>query len=57
MSKIKSINSDMDEFHNLNNSLYESLMDDEDKDTIKICNTLIRKYRDIKASIQSNKIK
>lgn len=56
MSKVQSINSDMDEIHNLNNDLYEHLMDDEDKKTIRICNKLIAKYRDIKISINSHKI-
>lgn len=46
----------MDEIHNLNNDLYEHLVDDEDRLTVRICNKLIAKYRDIKAAINSNKI-
>lgn len=57
MSKTLSINTDMDEIHDLNNDLYEHLMDDEDSLVIKICNKLIAKYKDIKSSIQSNKIR
>ena len=56
MSKINSINSDMNEIHDLNNDLYEHLMDSEDAKTINVCNKLISKYRDIKTSIQSTKI-
>lgn len=56
MSKIQSINSDMDEIHGLNNNLYEHLMDDESGLAIKVINSLFRKYKDIKSSLLSNKI-
>ena len=46
----------MDEIHDLNNDLYEHLVDDEHNLVIRVCNKLIGKYKDIKTSIQSNKI-
>ena len=47
MSKIQSINSDLAELHNLNNELYEALMDEEFVDVKSICTKAIKKHRDI----------
>ena len=46
----------MTEIHDLNNNLYEHLVDDEGKQVVDICDTLIGKYKDIKTSIQIGKI-
>lgn len=56
MSKMQSINSDMDEIHDLNNDLYEHLVDDEDNLAIRTINVLMHKYKDLKNSLLSNKI-
>jgi len=56
MSKLQSINSDMKEIHDLNNDLYEHLVDGEDTKAVKVIGTLTRKYKDIKSALTSNKI-
>jgi len=56
MSKLQSINSDMNEFHDLTNNLYEHLVDDENSQAVRVINTLMRKCKDLKTSILSNKI-
>ncbi len=56
MSKLQSINSDMDEIHDLNNDLYEHLVDDEDNLAIRTINVLMHKLKDLKNSLLSNKI-
>ena len=56
MSKIQSINSDMGEIHDLNNDLYEHLVDDEDSKAVTVINTLMRKLKDIKTALLSNRI-
>ena len=47
MSKLNSINTDMDELHDLNNELYEALVDEEFGNVKIICNRVIKKLRDI----------
>ena len=47
MSKITSINSDTGELHDLNNELYEALMDEEFVEAKAICERAIKKHRDI----------
>ena len=53
---MQSINSDMDEIHDLNNDLYEHLVDDEFNQSVRVINILMRKYKDLKNSLLSNKI-
>lgn len=46
----------MDEIHDLNNDLYEHLVDDEDNLAIRTINVLMHKLKDLKNSLLSNKI-
>lgn len=46
----------MKEIHDLNNDLYEHLVDGEDTKAVKVIGTLTRKYKDIKSALTSNKI-
>lgn len=47
MSKLQSINSDISEIHDINNELYEALVDEELAEAKAICNKAIKKYREI----------
>ena len=54
MSKALSIETDLNELHNLNAELYEALHDDEFDEVKELCNKGIKAYRDIIASVRKN---